>query len=151
MTAAAGDEPVICLPNVPVRLFLESQDHQHDLIRELQLIEIGGGIDQATTEVSQRLAHLITEVLASYDAVRSSTREQARAALIRNEHVVTLRVPVHPGMAAALRRWLKLLEQADQLCRHGELLLVASSPEVRRLRRWYVEQLTDQLESDQLG
>lgn len=145
MTAAASDDAVISLPNVPVQLFLESQDHQQELIRELQLIEIGGSVDATTSEASQRLARLISEVLSSYELVRSSTREQAVRARRRNEHVVTLRVPVRPGMAPALRRWVELLEEADQLCRHGELLLVACSPEVRRLRRWYVEQLTSQL------
>lgn len=136
---------MICLPNVPVRLFLESQDHQQELIRELQLIEISGRVDTATSEASRRLAHLISEVLTNYELVRSSTREQAVAALQRNEHVVTLRVPVRPGMAEALHHWVELLEQADQLCLHGDLLLVACSPEVRQLRRWYVEQLTSQL------
>jgi hypothetical protein len=143
------DEPeaegVVRLPGVPAQVFLESQDHQQDLIRELQLIEIGGRIDQETAHVSKRLAHLIDEVLTDYSVVRSATRGQAVAALSRGEHVVTLHVPVVPGMSEALQRWLRLLEEADELCEKGELLLVAPSPEVRRLRRWYVEQLTNQL------
>lgn len=135
------------LTDVPVRLFLESQDHQHDLIRELQLIEIGGGLDATTSAISRRLATLIADVLSSYQPVRSATREQALAALSRGDDVVTLRVPVYPGMADALRTWLQLLEEADELCRHGELLLLATSAEVRRLRTWYVEQITSQLGS----
>jgi hypothetical protein len=130
-------------------VFLESQDHQQDLIRELQLIDIGGRIDHTTATVSQRLAALIAEILSSYQDVRTVTRDQALAALGSGEQLVTLRVPVQPGMAEALRRWLRLLEEADELCRHGELLLVAPSPEVRRLRRWYVEQLTERLAARQ--
>lgn len=146
MSAAAEDLQRIRLPHVPVRLFLESQDHQHELVRELQLIEIGGRRDDPeTSAVSQRLAHLIADVLSHYQPVRSATRDQALAALERGESVVTLDVPVQPGMADALRRWLQLLEEADDLCRQGELLLLATTPEVRRLRRWYVEQLTAQI------
>lgn len=145
MSAAAEDLQLIRLPDVPVRLFLESQDHQHELVRELQLIEIGGRCDPTTSAVSQRLAHLIAGVLSEYEPVRSATRQQALAALERGDSVVTLDVPVQPGMADALRRWLQLLEEADDLCREGELLLLATTPEVRRLRRWYVEQLTAQI------
>jgi hypothetical protein len=144
--SAAGGE--VRLPDVPVRVFLESQDHQHELIRELQLIGIGGSLDEGAVHVSRRLAHLISGVLSDYEAVRSATRDQALAALDRGEHVVTLRVPVFPGIADALRSWLRLLEEADDLCRQGELLLLAPSPEVRRLRRWYVEQVTARLEAD---
>ncbi len=133
---------MIRLEGVPVALFLESQDHQHDLIRELQLIEIGGRLDPGTTEVSQRLARLIADILTRYRRVRTATRQQALAALDRGEAYVTLEVPVATGMAEALAEWLRLLEEADEVCHTGELLVLASRPEVRELRRWYVEQLT---------
>lgn len=135
------------LDNVPVRLFLESQDHQDDLVRELKLIEIGDHFDGPTTEVSHRLARLIGDILSRYQPVRSVTREQALAALDRGDEVVTLEVPVYPGMADALRQWLRLLEEADAVCRHGELLLLATRPEVRDLRRWYVASLVERLEA----
>lgn len=134
------------LVDVPVSVFLESQDHQHELVRELQLIALAGGEEDQRVRVSDRLARLISGVLSEYRTVRSATREQALAAQARQEHVVTLQVPVAPGMADALRRWLQLLEEADELCREGELLLLAPRPEVRRLRRWYVEQITLRLE-----
>lgn len=137
---------VVVLERVPVRLFLESQDHQHDLIRELKLIEIGDRFDVATTEVSQRLAGLIADILSRYEPVRTATREQALAALDRGDEHVTLEVPVYPGMTEALRRWLALLDEADHLCRHGELLLLATRDEVRELRRWYVEQIVGRLD-----
>ena len=137
---------VVRLEGVPARLFLQSQDHQHDLIRELQLIELGDRFDLHTSEVSRELARLIAEILSRYADVRSVTREQAIAALDRGDASVTLQVPVRPGMAGALRTWLRLLDDADRLCSGGELLVLASSPEVRALRAWYVEQLVARLE-----
>ena len=137
---------VVRLEGVPARLFLQSQDHQHDLIRELQLIELGDRFDLATSEVSRDLARLIAEILSRYGDVRSVTRDQALAALDRGDDLVTLEVPVRPGMADALRAWLGLLEQADRLCSGGELLLLASSPEVRALRAWYVDQLVARID-----
>ena len=135
----AGD--VVVLPDVPVRLFLESQDHQHDLIRELQLIHLGQRFDVGTDDVSRELAELIAEILSRYRDVRTATRDQALAALDRGDERVTLSVPVREGMAEALQRWLELLEQADRLCREGELLQLAARPEIRGLRHWYVERL----------
>lgn len=135
----------IRLEDVPVRDFLESQDHQHDLIRELQLIQIGDEVDPMSAEVPRRVARLINTILVRYQSVRSTTREQALAALDRGEERVTLDVPVQPGMAEALREWLRLLEEADDLCRDGAILLLACRPEVRELRRWYVRELTRNL------
>lgn len=143
-----NDEPVevVRVANVPVRPFLESQDHQHDLIRELQLITIGGQFDTATVEVSHRLARLVALIHERYGTVRTVTRDQAMAAMGRGDDVTDLDIPVVPDMAAALRRWLELLEEADELCRHGDLLLLATRPAIRDLRRWYVEAVTAALE-----
>ena len=136
---------VVRLEGVPTRLFLESQDHQHDLIRELQLIDIGERFDSAGGRSSQRVASLITEILAQYEDVRAVTRRQALAALERGDDVMSLDVPVRDGMADALRRWLELLEEADRLALDGELLLVPSGDAVRQLRRWYAAEIVVRL------
>ena len=134
------------LEGVPTRVFLESQDHQHDLIRELQLIDIGGRFDIVDPDVSQRLARVIADILARYGEVRAVTRRQALEALERGETAVTLDVPVRDGMTDALRTWLELLEEADRLALEGELLLVPAREEVRRLRRWYVDEIVSRLQ-----
>jgi len=137
-----GDEErveFVRIVGVPVRAFLESQDHQHDLIRELQLITIGAQFDVAKVEISHRVAKLVASIHERYESVRSATREQALAARARGDLLVDLDVPIVPDMAASLRHWLELLEEADELCRDGDLLLLATQPEIRDLRRWYVE------------
>lgn len=138
---------VVRVDDVPVRLFLESQDHQHDLVREFQLVEIGDRYDLVATEVPGELARLVSDILSRYSAVRSATRSQAVAALRRGQDTTSLDVPVRPGMADAMREWLRLLEAADRICDRGQLLVPASRPEVRELRRWYVQEVTRQLDS----
>jgi hypothetical protein len=134
------------LDDVPVRAFLESQDHQEDLVRELQLIRIGER-EHGMAEPPQELARLVSAILQRYSDVRTSTRAQAAAALKRGETACTLDVPVRAGMADALREWLRLLEAADAICEQGDaMLLTASRPDVRELRRWYVRELTQRLE-----
>lgn len=128
-----------------MRLFLESQDHQHDLIREFQLIGFDERSDQATAVISKELAALISDILTRYSRVRSTTRDQALAALDRGEESTTLDVPVVPGMVEALDEWLRLLGVADELCREGSLLVLASRPEIRRLREWYAAEISRHL------
>ena len=140
---------VVVLTEVPVRLFLESQDHQHDLIRELQLINLGDRFDLGTRDSSPQLADLIGTILRRYHIVRSATRAQAVAALERGEETLDLRVPVEPGMAEALRSWLRLLDRADEVCARGLLLLPPPSPAVQALRRDYVDRLTALIERTQ--
>jgi hypothetical protein len=150
MPGGSDPSPVteaVRLDGVPVRLFLESQDHQHDLIKELKLLQLGDRFDLTAAEVSHELATLIDSILTRYADVRMVTRQQALAALERGEAHTTLVVPVRPGMAAALGEWLQLLEEADRFCEQGELLTLAARAEVRALRRWYVEEITKRLRS----
>lgn len=128
----------IRLEDVPARLFLASQDHQHELIRELTLIHLGNCYVE-DAELPRRLARLIDEILTHYADVRTVTRQQALDGLARGEEAVTLEVPVRPGMVAALRRWLHLLEEADGFCSNGALLTLAAGHEICALRQWYVD------------
>lgn len=130
---------------VPVGLFLESQDQQHDLIRELQLIELDERLADETAAVSKEVAALISDILTRYAQVRSVTRDQALAALDRGDETVDLEVPVVPGMVEALQEWLRLLGVADELCHEGSLLVLASRPEIRQLREWYVAGISRRL------
>lgn len=131
---------------MPVRLFLESQDHQHDLVRELRLVELSTEVRSADAEVCRRLAGLIAEIHTRWDEVRSSTRAQMLAALERGEERAPLDVPVLPGMAAALRRWLVTMAEADEFARRERLLTVPAPAQVAALRAWYVEAVTAAVE-----
>lgn len=133
------------LADVPAALFIASQNHQHDLLRELSLMDIGDRWGLTDQQLPQRLAMMIAEILADYADVRTATRHQALAALERGEETVTIRVPARPGIADALRRWLQLVEQADDFCSQGLLLTLPAPAEVRTLRRWYVEAIDEGL------
>lgn len=96
-------------------------------------------------EVSANLARLIADILTRYRDVRTTTRNQALAALERGDDLVTLEIPIQDGMPDALVEWLTLLDEADRLSAEQELLLVPARDEVRRLRRWYVTEVVDRL------
>jgi hypothetical protein len=46
----------------------------------------------------------------------------------------------------AARVYVDLLEEADQFCRSGALLMPPPSERVRRLRRWFVEEMAAQFD-----
>lgn len=136
---------VLILPDVPVDLFLESQDQQVELLRELRLVGIGDQFHLTENEIPRRLAALISEILNGWADVRSTTRRQALAARAQGRSHVDLAIPARPGLGDALRRWLHLLEEADKLSDEGHLLMVSTRDEVRDLRRWYVDEIVKRL------
>lgn len=137
--------PDVELEGVPAALFIASQNHQHDLLRELALMDIGNRWSLTERELPHRVTTLIAGILAEYADVRTVTRQQALAALERGEDTVTLRVPVRPGIVGALHRWLALVETADRLCGQGLLLTLPAPADVQALRRWYVEAIDARL------
>lgn len=136
---------------MPAALFISSQNHQHDLLRELALLDLGSRWSLAEREVPERVATVLSEILVDYAGVRTATRQQALDALARDEDTVTLHVPVQPGIVQALHRWLELVEAADRFCAQGMLLTLPAPDEVAALRRWYVQAVERRLTQDERG
>jgi anti-sigma regulatory factor (Ser/Thr protein kinase) len=129
---------------VPVEGYLELQAHNDALFRELELISIElEGDDDAG--VAAPLADLVDQLYRRFRGQRDSYRDVVAAAQARGERTVELETTLPPAAAAAARSYLELLEQADELCRDGTLLTPAPSAAVRRLRRWFVEEMAAQL------
>jgi hypothetical protein len=146
--AAAGRRPVR-FPAVPVADYLELQEHNDALFRELQLIRIRlrtqGG--EAATEPPRGLLSLADRLLAEFRRQRDTWREEVARAQASGADTVDLELEVPPAAVPAARAYVELLEEADEFSRTGELLVPPPSGRVRRLRRWFVEQMAAQLRS----
>jgi anti-sigma regulatory factor (Ser/Thr protein kinase) len=130
---------------VSVSDYLELQAHNDALFRELQLIRIGrraGGADAAT--MPPRLARLIDELEGEFRGRRDSQRDMVAAAQARGEPTVDMESNVSAAVLPAARTYVGLLEEADEFCRTGALLTPPPSDRVRRLRRWFVEEMAAQ-------
>jgi hypothetical protein len=130
---------------VPVADYLELQAQNDALFRELQLIRIGlrtGGADAAP--MPPRLASLIDELEREFRGRRDSQRDMVADAQARGEATVDLEMNVSPAVLPAARAYVDLLEEADGFCRTGELLTPPPSDRVRRLRRWFGEEMAAQ-------
>jgi anti-sigma regulatory factor (Ser/Thr protein kinase) len=129
---------------VPVDGYLELQAHNDALFRELELVSIeleGGGHAGTPTP----LADLVDQLYRRFRGQRDSYREVVAAAQARGQGTVELATTATPDAAAAARSYLELLERADELCRTGLLLTPEPPANVKRLRRWFVDQLAAQL------
>ena len=142
--AAAQGLRTVRFPAVPVDGYLALQAHNDALFRELELISIELESGQAG-RVAQPLAELVGQLYWRFRGQRDSYRDVVAAAQARGEPTVDLETKVPSSAAGAALGYLELLERADELCRAGVLLTPEPPPEVKDLRRWFVEEMVAQL------
>ena len=140
---AQGARPVR-FPGVPVDGYLELQAHNDALFRELELISIELEGDDAA-RVAAPLAELVDQLYRRYRGQRDGYRDVVAAAQAAGQPFVELETTATAAAATGARGYLELLEHADELCRAGVLLTPEPSPQVRALRRWFVDQLAAQV------
>lgn len=124
----------------PIPTFQRAQEHSDALMREFSLILLSEDHD-----VPRRLLRLIQELSNEYTHMTVETDRTRDEAVERGDESVdlTYRVPAQVGPAA--RHLGELYDEADDYCRSGEhLLTMASTPEVVRFRRWFLDQFVDQ-------
>jgi hypothetical protein len=145
--AAEGDEPPaavaagtvdVRLRGVPLELLAEGTAHYDELLRELAFV---GG----SRHFSARLDELARAVQEHAGPTGLRVRSEIEDAGAAGAPTVDLRLLLAPGAWAALRDLLALLDEADDFCERMELLTLASSPGLRRLRRWSVAEISRQM------
>jgi anti-sigma regulatory factor (Ser/Thr protein kinase) len=141
--AAPGSHLVRFL-GVPVGAYLELQQHNDALFRELELIGVELGSGDAAP-MPERLVRLVEEFRARFPGVPDGYRNPVAAADARGAATVDLEVRLAPALVPAARAYVDLLERADELCRSGAMLTQPPSEAVRSLRRWFIDELTAQL------
>lgn len=139
--AAAGLGRVTLL-DLPLALVVESEENLDQLVREFQLMALGRG---GGGEVPGRLARLMEEVLVAYAEPRHAARRRTAELLAAGVERAPITVMLPVGAAGDLRRLHALVTEADAYCRAGDLLTLASSAPVERLRAWIVDEVAAQL------
>lgn len=124
----------------PIPVFQRAQEHSDALMREFSLILLSEDHD-----VPRRLLALIEELGDQYTQMTLETDRKRDEALERGEQTVDLTYRVPAEVAPAARHLGELFDEADTFCRSGEhLLTMASTPEVVRFRRWFLDQFVEQ-------
>ena len=138
------DAVAIRFEGVPVPVYLRLQEQNDAVLRELELLAFTA--DHAgQLDPSSELADVIERSRRYFNLTREGFRTEVARAAERGETTIDLEgrsSAVVVGPAADL---VSLFEQAEELARTGELLITPAEDDVRRLRRWFVDELTRQL------
>ena len=133
------------LLGVPVDLYVDASRHMNEIVREFALISFGDR-SGVTERVPTRLLALADDLRSRYarntDAIRSRVEEAARA----GDATVDIELPGDETAVQITEHITELLDAADEFCRSGHLLTLASSPQVVAWRHWWRDQVVDQVQ-----
>lgn len=143
---ADAEARTVRFPAVPVATYMEMQEHNDALYRELELLEIELDMLPEPSRPS-RQRELARELLGPrFRNARDTYREAVAEAQARGQRTVDLQVRASAEVVPMARTYVALLDEADDYCRQGRLLTMPPSAQVTKLRHWFGEQFADQLE-----
>jgi hypothetical protein len=124
-------------------VFRRAAEQNDELLREFALIRVEG-----SDHVPARLLALIGELNARFGGFSTDPTAALEAALERDEQEVNLvyRVPVETKQAVL--ELSALLDEADDFCRAGDLLTLATPPESLAFRRWFLDEFLRQVDGE---
>ena len=140
---ATGELPpgwvMVRLAACPVELSLQQDRHLDELVRELQLLSVNHDNPE-----SAELAQEIRGLLVSPTAARLTGRRAAERAREEGKDVVDIDMAMPREFSGLVEQLHAAVQRADQLCREGRLLTLASPPEIRDLRAWMTHEINAQ-------
>lgn len=139
----AGSHPSVTvrIVDLPLAIYLAAQQHNDALMREFHwLIDRG-----ARDGVPSRLVQLASEAHARFGAETAAIRAQVAAAVAAGRDRFDLKVDLPRAARPIVTELAELLDEADAYCQSGDLLTLASPPDLRRFRTWYLDQVLGQL------
>lgn len=139
---AAPDVVEVHILGLPVDVYLEAQEHNDAVLRELSLI-----VESSHEgDLPARLVELAREVEQRFARAADGGRSQVDQAIAEGRTSVDISITVPRSAWTTVARLSALLDEADHYCADGDLLTLASSPDVRFFRRWYTDQVHRQLD-----
>jgi hypothetical protein len=125
---------------LPLDVMQRSAEHSDELLREFALIR-----EEGSDHVPARLLALIEELRGRFGSFSEGPRQAMQDALDRGEKTIDLLYEVPATVAGAARQLGDLLDEADDFCRGGDLLTLATQPDGVAFRRWYLEEFQRQI------
>ena len=136
----------ISLIGAPIEKMIRTAAHYDALYREFRLIL---ELEPAHLDaIPGRLLTLIDELGSSFLGVGRATEESWDAAVRDCRDRVDLHFRLPPEAGPAIAHYNELLDEADEYCRHAELLTLAPAAETLAVRRWVFSQLVCQCQGE---
>jgi GAF domain-containing protein/anti-sigma regulatory factor (Ser/Thr protein kinase) len=136
----------IRLPGVPALAVVRGDEFVDELVRELELVRLGGRQGVLRTDYPQRLLAVIEDVVSRFARARGSVRDQAEAALAAGEDVFTAEFELPAGAGVALQQTAALLAEVESFARDGLLLTMPRPDDVRAMQDRLLDAIVAQLE-----
>ena len=145
MADASSDGLVtIKLLELPLGIHAQTSEHTDELMREFTYIR-AQSVDPEGTTVPAKLLDLVDEVTGQFAGFTAGSQAELDAAIAAGQDSIDLEYVVPPEVAAACIRLGQLLDDADEYCREGDVLLTLATPdELVSYRRWFLEEFVRQ-------
>ena len=132
------------LVGVPVDLYFEASRHMGEITREFTVISMGDrmGINE---RVPAQLLELADQLRKRYRTDVDAIRAQFDEAAAEGRATLEVELPADETTAQLTEEITDLLDAADEFCRSGDLLTLASPPDVVAWRHWWRDQVVGQI------
>lgn len=129
------------LLGLPVQSWLRASAHQEALLREFDIIRAG----QSRESVPNRLNALVDEIVLQFGDIGASWRRRIEEAGERGEESLDLSIRLPVGSAIAARRLAEMMREVDEYCLSGDILTLATPPDIADFRTWLLEEIAGQI------
>lgn len=141
----ATDTVTVRILGFPLADYRQSLEHGTELLREFALIALSQR-DDDSRPLPARLVELVDALTRDYAGVTDAVDAQRDEPLEAGLESVDLTYEVPPGAAEASQALSALLDEADDYCRDGgALLTLATPPETKVFRKWYLGEFVNQV------
>jgi hypothetical protein len=131
--------------NVPVELMFNADQHHQELVREFALIQLSD--DSAKQDVPARLLEVVDRERRQFSILAFRRTDELVEAIKRGDPHIDMEIAVPPDTAGpAALAMMKTLGEADEFCRRGALLTLATPPEYVAFREWFFGEIVRQLD-----
>lgn len=127
--------------SLPLDVYARAAEHSDELLREFTLIRA----DNAE-HVPARLLTLIDDLNARFGAFTKGPTDRLQEALARGDAEVDLLYEVPREASDAATQLGALLAEADDFCRSGDLLTLATVDEGLAFRNWFLGEFVSQVD-----
>jgi len=134
------------LLDYPIRLGTQQSDRFADIVRELELIALAAETD-SLPPARRHLVESSHRIASPY--IRSVFHQLWQQRVVAHSDGldrIDLRYPLIPQTPTLAKAWKNAMDEIDDACERGEMLLLPVAPELRRLREWQVDELLRQCE-----
>jgi hypothetical protein len=139
--ADGGGLVTIRIVGMPVPVHLRASEHGDELMREFALIAAS---TSDAVGVPVRLTALVEALRGRFSGFTLQPEAALAEAAARGAHTIDLEYRLPSEAIDAAAELGAMLDEADEFCRTGDLLTLATPPEALAYRRWFLGEFARQ-------